>query len=155
MQEFLLHHCSASRVVIFDHTVRRPGTNRGPIPRTHVDQTTKGEYAPLRQHAHHADVLTASIARVERHMPGISGQLLQNRFQIINVWRPVRNAAYKSPLALCDFQTVGVEDMIATDRVILDKPDTAPGETYSIAFSEQHRWYYNKDLATNQVILIK
>lgn len=42
IEAFLLQHCSATRVQIFDHTIRRPGTNRGPIPRTHVDQTTKG-----------------------------------------------------------------------------------------------------------------
>lgn len=67
----------------------------------------------------------------------------------------MRQAALKSPLALCDYQSVNADDMIATDRVLLDQPELPPGETYSIAYSEAHQWYYHKDLPTDHVILIK
>lgn len=138
VESFLLQHCGASRIVIFDHTIRRPGTNRGPIPRTHVDQTTK-----------------AAIARVERHIPELSSQLLHKRFQLINVWRPISHPAWNSPLALCDFRSLGDGDMIETDRIDFAKPDAPPGETYSVAHNPGHQWYYHKNLDTSQVILIK
>lgn len=138
IESFLLSYCSASRIVIFDHTIRRPGTNRGPIPRTHVDQTSK-----------------AAAARVERHVPELAGQPLQQRYQIINVWRPLQHSAWNNPLALCDFSTLGKGDMIETDRVDFSRPDAPPGETYSVAHNNSHRWYYYKDLGTDQVILIK
>lgn len=32
------------------------------------------------------------------------------RFQIINVWRPILNTVYDYPLAMCEFNTVDVEN---------------------------------------------
>lgn len=138
VEDYLIEHCGASRVVIFDHTVRRPGTNRGPVPRTHVDQTTR-----------------ASLARVNRHLPDDAEALLKKRFQIINVWRPISHPAYTDPLALCDYRSLGEGDMIESDRIDFTKPDAPPGETYAVAHNKNHRWYYHKDLDTSQVILIK
>ncbi|CCG80752.1 Putative uncharacterized protein [Taphrina deformans PYCC 5710] len=138
IEDYLLEHCGAARVFIFDHTVRRPGTNRGPVPRTHVDQTTR-----------------ASIARVNKHLPGEADALLKRRFQIINVWRPISHPAYTDPLALCDYRSLGEGDMIESDRIDFAKPDAPPGETYAVAYNPNHRWYYHKDLDTSQVILIK
>ncbi|RXW22267.1 hypothetical protein EST38_g3574 [Candolleomyces aberdarensis] len=88
----------ASRVVIFDHTIRRqrPGEiddtpqKRQPVSQVHVDQTTK-----------------ASIARVHRHLPAEDApRLLEKRFQIINLWRPINVPALRWPLALCDYRSV-------------------------------------------------
>lgn len=135
IEQLLLSHCKASRVVIFDHTIRRPGTNRGPISRVHVDQTTK-----------------AAIARVERHVPDLAAQLIQSRFQIINVWRPIKPVE-KDPLALCDFQSVDPSDMIETDRI--DFSSDVKGETYGVAYNAQHKWYYMKNMQPEQVVLIK
>jgi hypothetical protein len=66
----------ASRVFIFDHTVRRqpkdqrtPASQlRGPVRRVHIDQS-----------------YTASVARVSYHLPDEAEELLKHRFQIINV----------------------------------------------------------------------
>ncbi|KAH8981981.1 hypothetical protein EDB92DRAFT_1952743 [Lactarius akahatsu] len=74
--ELLKQLTGASRVVLFDHTIRRrrPGVvdtpqARQPVPGVHVDQTT-----------------ASAIARVQRHLPpeDVEG-LLQRRFQIINL----------------------------------------------------------------------
>ncbi len=76
----------ASRVYIFDHTIRREppgrdrakdGTNgrvlRAPVQRVHIDQS----YA-------------AALSRVPHHLPGAEGEaLLRGRVEIINVWRPI------------------------------------------------------------------
>lgn len=44
--------------------------------------------------------------------------------------------------------------MIATDRVVLDS-EAPPGETYSVAFNDAHRWYFHKDLQPEYIALIK
>ncbi|KIJ58345.1 hypothetical protein HYDPIDRAFT_163373, partial [Hydnomerulius pinastri MD-312] len=71
----------ASRVVLFDHTVRRhrPGdkdtdaTKRQPVAQVHVDQTPE-----------------SATTRVHRHLPSTEApSLVQKRFQIINLWRPI------------------------------------------------------------------
>ncbi|ORY79516.1 hypothetical protein BCR37DRAFT_394240 [Protomyces lactucae-debilis] len=139
MEEFLKGHTGASRIFLFDHTIRKPNTLRGPYPRVHVDQTTKAAYK-----------------RVEKHLPELASSLIQKRFQIINMWRPIENPAYKHPLAFADFSSVDVkQDSFATDRIDLDNPGVEPGETVALAYNEAHRWYYHKDLATDQVVLIK
>lgn len=66
----------ASRVFIFDHTIRRApadvrdGTTqlRGPGKRVHIDQSYR-----------------ASENRVKYHLPDDADELLKRRFQIINV----------------------------------------------------------------------
>lgn len=66
----------ASRVFIFDHTIRRQPKDqqtteaqlRGPVRRVHIDQS-----------------YTAALSRVPHHLPDEADKLLQNRYQIINV----------------------------------------------------------------------
>lgn len=142
VEQFLLRRTGASRVVIFDHTIRRPGTARGPVARAHVDQTER-----------------AALVRVERHAPEEMAGLTSNggtkHFQLINVWRPISHTAWNNPLALCDYASIGPGDMIETDRVDFAKLDAPPGETFSVAFNASQRWYYHKNLRQDQVVLIK
>jgi hypothetical protein len=91
----------ASRVVIFDHTIRRnDGTApRQPVRRVHVDQTPG-----------------AAAARVRRHVPAEEAEgLLKKRFQIVNVWRPIGHVASELPLAVIDWRSTEPEDMVKVD----------------------------------------
>ena len=73
----------ASKIFIFDHTIRRPqpGSDakdaekalRGPVQRVHIDQSYK-----------------AGPQRVQHHLPDEAERLLKGRYQIINVWRPIK-----------------------------------------------------------------
>ena len=72
----------ASRVVVFDHTIRRripgatdrtTGVPRQPVPRVHNDYTVKS--APQRVR----DLLGEN-----------AGDVLRRRFSVVNVWRPIR-----------------------------------------------------------------
>jgi hypothetical protein len=66
----------ATRVLIFDHTIRRAPADirdgaiqlRGPGKRVHIDQS-----------------YSASENRVKYHLPDEADELLKKRFQIINV----------------------------------------------------------------------
>ncbi|KAF8996120.1 hypothetical protein BDQ17DRAFT_1364751 [Cyathus striatus] len=133
----------ASKVVIFDHTIRRnaPGNltddpeNRKPVTQVHVDQMKK-----------------ASIARVHRHVPEDAESLLKKRFQIINLWRPIKHAAYDFPLALCDYRSVDTEKEVVP--VTLKYPDFN-GETMLVQYSPNHKWKYLRGMTPEEFVLIK
>lgn len=89
------------KVVIFDHTIRRRKRDapRQPVQQVHVDQTPG-----------------AAAARVRRHLPKEEAEeLLKGRYQIINVWRPIENAASDFPLAVIDWRTTTEKDFIPVD----------------------------------------
>jgi len=98
-----------SKVVIFDHTIRRrdPAAPRQPVQGVHVDQTP-----------------SAAAARVRRHLPADEAEaLLQKRFQLINVWRPIGHPATDFPLAVVDWRTTSPEDLVSVDLLY---PKRAP-----------------------------
>ncbi|KAI1798152.1 hypothetical protein LXA43DRAFT_978982 [Ganoderma leucocontextum] len=134
----------ASRAVVFDHTIRRrrPGEiedspdKRQPVPQVHIDQTEE-----------------SAIARVHRHLPAEEvPQLLSKRFQIINLWRPIKNAAYDWPLALCDYRTVDRSDDLVPSA--LKYPDR-DGQTFSVKFNPAHKWKYQRGMEPDEFVLIK
>jgi len=133
----------ASRVELFDHTIRRrrPGQvddspdRRQPVAQVHVDQTTK-----------------SSIARVHRHLPASDApKLLEKRFQIINLWRPIGHPAIDWPLALCDYRSVAPND---TYPVALVYPDRE-GETLGVKYNENYKWKYLHGMTPDEIVLIK
>ncbi|KAJ3935007.1 MAG: hypothetical protein NXY57DRAFT_913735 [Lentinula lateritia] len=133
----------ASRVVLFDHTIRRriPGQadmtgKRQPVREVHVDQTT-----------------SSAIARVHLHLPSSEApELLKHRFQIINLWRPISHPAFDLPLTLCDYRTVDKEnDLVAVARISPERR----GETYRVKYNPQHRWKYLKGMTPEEFVLIK
>lgn len=156
------------KVVIFDHTIRRRNKDapRQPVQQVHVDQTA-----------------SAAAARVRRHLPAEEAEsLLQGRYAIINVWRPIENPASDFPLAMVDWRSTKPEDFIKVDLMYPKRapqdddaddddrgkeklPDAetlhstegyeAKGETYAVAESEEHRFYYMKDMTPEEVILLK
>jgi hypothetical protein len=141
VEELIKRVTGANHVVFFDHTVRkvRPGqvsdspSTRQPVQRVHVDQT------PISAHR-----------RVERHAPNVPWK----RFQLINVWRPLKNNVYDYPLAVADFRSIDViNDLIPTTLVY--PPPLPNGETYSIVYNPQHRWYYWSKMTPDEVLLLK
>ncbi|KAK8086194.1 methyltransferase [Apiospora phragmitis] len=84
----LLHHVSgATRVVIFDHTIRRAGATARRAPRSTrtLNQTAK-----------------SVVQRIRRHCPDEADDLLAagTRYRIINVWRSLNKGPVESsPLA--------------------------------------------------------
>ncbi|KAF2707190.1 hypothetical protein K504DRAFT_458635 [Pleomassaria siparia CBS 279.74] len=154
------------KVVIFDHTIRRriAGAPRQPVQQVHVDQTPG-----------------AAEVRVRRHLPADQvDDLLQGRYQIINVWRPIENAASDFPLAVIDWRSTSPSDFVAVD-LLYPRRDSASfddddrgkekfpdpesitstdgyevkGETLSVAPNEKHQFYYMKDMTPDEVMLLK
>jgi hypothetical protein len=133
----------ASRVVVFDHTLRRrqenvadraPGLPRQPANRVHVDQT-----------------VGSGPQRVRDIMGEEADALLAGRAAIINVWRPIGHPARDWPLALGDARSIAPEDLIASDLIFPHRR----GETYVVAFNPAQRWLYIPDLRPDEALLIK
>lgn len=133
----------ADRVVIFDHTVRRriegaPDIRgagpRQPATRVHVDQT-----------------VASGPNRVREHVPAEADELLRGRVQVINLWRPIRGPVRDTPLAMCDGQTVAPGDLVASDLIYPGRS----GETYSVKYNPEHRWFYFPEMTSDEAILLK
>jgi hypothetical protein len=92
---------------------------------------------------------------VHRHLPeGDVPALLTKRYQIINLWRPISHVALDWPLALCDFRSINYKtggDLVPSALVYPDRE----GETFSVKFSESHKWKYFKGLQPDEGVLIK
>ena len=132
----------ASRVVIFDHTVRADSQSkrdaagvRAPARTVHNDYTEKSGPQRVR------DLLPESE----------SEQLLQERFAVINVWRPIVGPVLTAPIALADAASVAPEDFVSTDLVYADRV----GEIYYAHHNPSHRWYYCSAMQPDEALLIK
>jgi hypothetical protein len=142
-ENILKQATGADRVFIFDHTVRRriPGSEdrraeapRQPVPRVHVDHTEN-----------------SGPQRVRDLLPDEAAELLRGRVQIINLWRPIRGPLLDAPLAVCDASSVKPEQLIPSDLVYANRM----GETYSVVFDLEHRWFYVPRMRTNEALLLK
>jgi hypothetical protein len=133
----------ASRVVVFDHTLRRRltgvedrtvGAPRQPAGRVHVDQTV------------------ASGPQRVRDVMGVQAEdLLKRRAAIINVWRPVARPARDWPLALADARSIPPADLIPSELRFRHRT----GEIYGVAQSDGQRWFHIPDVQVDETVLIK
>ncbi|KAI0150373.1 hypothetical protein GGR57DRAFT_504374 [Xylariaceae sp. FL1272] len=135
----------ADQVHIFDHKVRTGPSNwhklgegnrtaRGPLFRAHVDQSYVGAEIVLR-----------------RHFPDDAEKLLQCRYQIINIWRPLKKVE-KDPFAVADAFSILDDDLIAASILY---PGGDRDETWTITPNERHRWYYKYAQRPDEALLIK
>lgn len=183
LRDHLPSGADVSKVVIFDHTIRRrdKSSPRQPVQQLHVDQTPG-----------------AAEVRVRRHVTDETEaeELLKKRYQIVNVWRPIENAAEDYPLAVVDWRSTEPRDFVKVDllypkrvgggatdnengtatakdggddddddrgKETLPDPTSATstagyevkGETYGVAPNDAHRFYYVKDMKPEEVLLIK
>jgi len=146
-KQLLKDATGASRVFIFDHTIRRAPKDqrsepnnpnaainlRGPVNRVHIDQS-----------------YSASKSRVPHHLPEEADRLLKTRYQIINVWRPIKRIL-KDPLAVADAHSVPDSDLIGVGLIYPDRR----GETYTVRPNKEHKWYYLYGQSPEEVLLIK
>ncbi|KAJ8059548.1 hypothetical protein OCU04_011204 [Sclerotinia nivalis] len=153
-EELLKRETGASKIFIFDHTIRRQSLNgtdpapnttgtandnsrpivlRGPVQRVHIDQS-----------------YTASANRVAYHLPEEAEKLLKGRFQIINVWRPIKTIL-KDPLGVAAANSVDDKDLVPIKLIYPDRE----GETYGVRYDPGHKWHYLYKQTPAEVLLIK
>jgi len=133
----------ASKVFIFDHTLRRrvhgamdraPDAPRQPATRVHVDHTAK-----------------SGPQRVRDFFGDKAEELLRGRVQVINLWRPIRGPLRDAPLAVCDARSVAPADLVPSDLVYQHRV----GETYAVTYNPEHRWFYVPEMQPDEALLLK
>ena len=80
-----------------------------------------------------------------------AGALLQRRFGIINVWKPIRGPVRQVPLAICDSRTIAPGELVETDLVFADRT----GEVSMLTYNPDHRWYYVPEMRADEAVLLK
>ena len=132
----------ASRVVIFDHTLRAQDEGiraerkvREPNRSVHNDYTDWSGPKRVR------DILPAEEAE----------RLLQGRFAIIQVWQPTNDPVRTNPLAIADARTLREEELIASQRSYPGRI----GETYQIKYGSEHRWFYFPAMTRDEAVVFK
>ena len=131
----------ASRVIVFDHTLRTGDREkqvekeiREPVKAVHNDYTE--DSAPQ---------------RVRDLLPEEAGKLLEHRFQVVQVWRPVHIPAERSPLGICDARSIAKEDLLRTELHYGDRV----GEIYHIAYNPAHQWFYFPAMQPDEALVFK
>ena len=142
LEDLLKSITGASRVVIFDHTLRADSKSVREKRKTREpSETVHNDYTEV-----------SAIQRVRDLFPsGEAQRLLSKRFAIINVWRPINGPVETAPLTVCDAQSLSPKDLIATERRGRDRI----GETYRIAYNPKQRWLYFPGMRSEEVLLIK
>lgn len=141
--ENLIKRCSgASEVVVFDHTVRVGDQQmraaigaRAPVKGVHNDYTENSAPKRLR------DIL--ANAEAERR--------LNQRFAIIQVWRPTCRKVLTDPLAICDARSIPQTGFVVLQRRYPDRT----AEVYHIAYNPLHMWYHFPEMQRHEALVFK
>ena len=94
---------------------------------------------------------SASLNRVQHHLPELAPKLLKGRVEIINVWRPIHHPILKDPLAVADAHSVPDTDLVPVGLIYPDRR----GETYTVKPNKGHKWYFLYGQTPEEVLLIK
>ncbi|KAI5925925.1 hypothetical protein F4810DRAFT_708011 [Camillea tinctor] len=128
----------STRVVIFDHTVRRTAGSaaRGAVLNVHIDQTA-----------------SSAAKRVVRHLGPEAEALLQGRYRIVNVWRPLNAGPVESqPLAYASSASLRDEDVLPIEHRY---PEGYVGQIAGITYHPGQEWYYLSGMTGDERILLE
>ena len=131
----------ASRVVVFDHTLRSGSEAerearliREPVLSAHNDYTE-----------------WSGPQRVRDLMGAEADKLLERRFAIIQVWRAIADPIRSNPLAMADARTVAAQDLLVAER----RYPNRIGQTYRLKYNPAHRWFYFPEMRRDEAIVFK
>jgi hypothetical protein len=138
VEQIVKESTGALRVIAFEHDVRcAPKARQGiagarePVKVVHDDYTQK-----------------SSPDRVRLYLPNEATRLLQSRYEVINVWRPIQGPVQESPIAICEAGSIRQEDLIPIEEGVKH-------EVYLFNFNSHHRWFYFPQMQTDEVLLFK
>jgi hypothetical protein len=141
MEALVKAETGASRVVVFDHTLRTADDDfreklkiREPVQRVHNDYTE-----------------WSGPQRVRDLLPQEADALLQRRFAVVQVWRPIWLPVESFPLAICDARSMRPEDFVVSER----RYPNRVGQTYAITYNPEHHWYWFPRMRRDEAIVFK
>jgi hypothetical protein len=131
----------ASRVVIFDHTLRS-------------GDETEREARLIREpvlSAHNDYTEWSGPNRVREVLPDEADALLARRFAIIQVWRAINQPIHVNPLAVADAKSVELDDFLLAER----RYPHRTGQTYRLKYNPKHRWFYFPEMRRDEALVFK
>jgi hypothetical protein len=141
MEALVKAESGASRVIIFDHTLRTADDAeresrkiREPVSRVHNDYTE-----------------WSAPQRVRDLLPQEADDLLSRRFAIVQVWRPIRHPVETFPLAICDARSLAPEDLVISERSYPNRV----GQTYAVTYNPNHIWYWFPLMRRDEALVFK
>ena len=141
MEALIKAESGAKRVVVFDHTLRTADEG---------DREARKIREPVRR-AHNDYTEWSGPQRVRDLLPDEAEKLLQGRFAIIQVWRPIRNPVETFPLAIADAQSLSPDDLVVSER----RYPNRVGQTYAITYNPRHQWYWFPRMRRDEAIVFK
>jgi hypothetical protein len=141
MEALVKAETGASRVVVFDHTLRTADDEmrearkiREVVRRVHNDYTE-----------------WSGPQRVRDLLPDEAEALLRRRFAIVQVWRPIRHPVESFPLALCDSRSMSPKDFVISER----RYPNRVGQTYAVTYNPEHQWYWFPRMRRDEALIFK
>ena len=141
VEQLIKDKSGASRVVIFDHTLRSG------------DETEREEKL-IREpvlSAHNDYTEWSGPNRVREILPDEADQLIARRFAIIQVWRAINQPIQANPLAVADATSVEADDLIVAER----RYPHRVGQTYRLRYNPEHRWFYFPQMRRDEALVFK
>jgi hypothetical protein len=141
METLVKAQSGASRVVIFDHTLRTADAAqrearkiRETVRRVHNDYTE-----------------WSGPQRVRDLLPDEADVLLRGGFAIVQVWRPINHPVETAPLAICDARSIAKDDFVISER----RYPNRIGQTYAVTYNPDHRWYWLPHMRPEEALVFK
>lgn len=141
MERLIAAHSGATRVHVFDHTVRTGDEDarqtlklREPVKSVHNDYTE-----------------WSGPQRIRDFFPDQAEDLLSRRFAIVQVWRAINQPVECDPLAIADTRSIAPGDFIAAERRFPDRV----GEIYQFEHNPAHRWVYFPKMRRDEALVFK
>ena len=131
----------ASRVVVFDHTLRSGDE---------TEQAARRIREPVLW-AHNDYTEWSGPQRVRDVLPEEAERLLAHRFAIVQVWRPIGRPIRSNPLAVADARSVSPGDLIKAER----RYPHRVGETYQLQYNPAQRWFYFPEMKRDEALVFK
>jgi len=141
MEALIKAESGAKRVVVFDHTLRTADD----------EQREAKQIREVVRRVHNDYTEWSAPQRVRDILPDEADELLQRRFAIIQVWRPIRHPVETYPLAMADARTLSPKDMIVSER----RAPGRIGQTYAIKYNPAHKWFWFPRMRREEAYVFK
>ena len=141
MEALVKAESGAERVVVFDHTLRTADDE--------LRESKKIREVVRRVHNDYTE--WSAPQRVRDLLPKEADDLLQRRFAIIQVWRPIRHPVETFPLAIADARSLSPDNLVISERRYPDRV----GQTYAITYNPAHAWYWFPRMRREEALVFK
>ncbi|CAN9414365.1 unnamed protein product [Alternaria alternata] len=156
LRKFWKDRYGVKAVYIHECVIRKRGSSPGkgygqPVQEAHTGMVVK----QLCHESIFSMRTDYTIDYIRQLIPQLVGHnavdILARRFQMVNLWKPLRGPLRDWPLAVCDYSSVSSIDMIRVDEV--HKQDIL--ESHGVQYSPSQKWYYLSDMKPSEMLIFK